>query len=289
MQGRTIVGPVPSRAGIFSAVALLLLFGGLVAAPAQRSEAADHVTLASLDATFHPGEMLLPPGDGEMKGTGCAACHRPEPGFSHPVGVIPSMAVPADLPLEDGRISCITCHASGDAAHMKAEQTGSPMLRSGVAGPGTLCMSCHDMRDDSRAAQHGSALGVAHQRWQGKAPGRASASASASGLDPESRTCLSCHDGLLSSDIALSGSAGNFASAIMDDHPVGVPYGRPGGARSSSGMPFGLRPLSALDPRIRLYDGQVGCNSCHSPYAGTKGLLVMDNQRSALCLSCHVE
>jgi predicted CXXCH cytochrome family protein len=43
-----------------------------------------------------------------------------------------------------------------------------------------------------------------------------------------------------------------------------------------------------MDPRIWLFEGRVGCGSCHSPFAGGEALLVMSNVGSRLCLSCHV-
>ncbi|NNK62673.1 MAG: hypothetical protein HKO98_05620 [Gemmatimonadetes bacterium] len=49
----------------------------------------------------------------------------------------------------------------------------------------------------------------------------------------------------------------------------------------------GLRHPDLVDPRIRLFDGNLGCGSCHSVYAGEPGLLVMRNERSRLCTSCH--
>jgi predicted CXXCH cytochrome family protein len=82
---------------------------------------------------------------------------------------------------------------------------------------------------------------------------------------------------------------------------VGERYGRGGPAsfeRMTSRHPIGaeqhprgpgdnLVHPNSLDPRIRLFDGRVGCGSCHSPYAREHALLVMSNDRSALCLSCH--
>lgn len=70
----------------------------------------------------------------------CAGCHRAV-GHTHPVQVIPSMAVPADLPLDDrGRVVCYTCHtyhtgqtdSEGKKAHFLRRQHGR-----------TLCYSCH--------------------------------------------------------------------------------------------------------------------------------------------------
>jgi predicted CXXCH cytochrome family protein len=69
-----------------------------------------------------------------------------------------------------------------------------------------------------------------------------------------------------------------------DDHPIGVRYTQRRAAGAAS-----LVPASALDSRIQLFDNQVGCNSCHSPFSTEKGLLVMSNERSGLCLSCHRE
>jgi len=36
-----------------------------------------------------------------------------------------------------------------------------------------------------------------------------------------------------------------------------------------------------------LFDGKVGCLSCHNPYGDKKYSLVMENKRSGLCLACH--
>ena len=69
----------------------------------------------------------------------------------------------------------------------------------------------------------------------------------------------------------------------MTEHPVGVRYRRDAGRRSGSP----LVPLDAVDPRIRLFDDRVGCGSCHSPYSTRDDQLVMSNERSRLCLSCH--
>ena len=44
------------------------------------------------------------------------SCHQMPTGLSHPVGVTPSMAVPAGLPLDAGRVSCTTCHDEQAAA-----------------------------------------------------------------------------------------------------------------------------------------------------------------------------
>jgi predicted CXXCH cytochrome family protein len=88
------------------------------------------------------------------------------------------------------------------------------------------------------------------------------------GLDPISYECLNCHDG---STAPLTGNS----------HPVGVDYP----IYSMYGSNFVSR--GALDRRIILIDGKVGCLSCHNPLNPARDHLVMSNDRSRLCLACH--
>jgi predicted CXXCH cytochrome family protein len=92
-------------------------------------------------------------------------------------------------------------------------------------------------------------------------------------LDIESRTCLSCHDGTIASDIGRDEHQG---------HAVGIVLGN-----SAPNREMPVRSANMLDPRIRLFNGRVGCNSCHNPYSGEKSQLIMSNHGSRLCLSCH--
>jgi predicted CXXCH cytochrome family protein len=40
-------------------------------------------------------------------------------------------------------------------------------------------------------------------------------------------------------------------------------------------------------PQIRLFDGRLGCGSCHSLYSQQQKKLVMSNQNGKLCIKCH--
>lgn len=207
----------------------------------------------------------------------CAGCHQWDSALSHPVDISPSMNVPSFLPLTGGRITCLTCHTEGGlTAHADATQTHSGMLRVEAE---MLCSQCHTGSAMTAKSMHPTALGRAHLA----APSRNGDSAGM--LDQESRTCLSCHDGMLASDVAHSGSVG----VASDNHPVGIAYGNTlrgtGATRYKSDMP--VIPATSLDPRLRLFNGQVGCGSCHSPYSGEKQYLAISNDRSRLCLSCH--
>jgi predicted CXXCH cytochrome family protein len=181
------------------------------------------------------------------------------------------MTVPRDLPLVDGRIACTTCHDAAPA-HSTVQATGA-LLR---GEPATLCAACHDGAGPGSRSSHASAVSRAHLHWP-EAAGR-SRIRSAS-LDPESASCVSCHDGTVAS-LAAPREPRTAMRPLAGEHPIGVEQRR-------RWPDDHLRPAEALDPRIRLFDGRVGCGSCHSPYAGREAMLVMSNDRSRLCLSCH--
>lgn len=102
------------------------------------------------------------------------------------------------------------------------------------------------------------------------------------GFDDDSRECMSCHDGTVASDAGRHAASAAPDFETLREHPVGVEY-RPGRPASDTR----LKPTERLDPRVRLFDGQVGCGSCHSIYSSQRKLLVKNNIRSELCLSCH--
>ncbi|MBN1343780.1 MAG: hypothetical protein JXQ73_13945 [Phycisphaerae bacterium] len=110
---------------------------------------------------------------------------------------------------------------------------------------------------------------------------------------PSSLLCLGCHDGTIatstigSSHALLAGVRAGFAvpdGFVWRDHPIGVPY--PNDRQN-------FRPASHVlkGGKIPLPEGRIECISCHDPHneEGIKGLLVMSNRRSALCLTCHIK
>jgi len=221
----------------------------------------------------------------------CSGCHETDGLFSHPVGVAPSMSVPAGLPLVNGEIACITCHDDRSAeAHLQARQNHSPLLRIPAAGAG-FCCQCHDPKSTVRRDMHAIMVGRAHLRWpqEGRKADRPPSEALAGApFDPDSEICLSCHDGSVASDVGHGRSGVQIGptgrrSGLPGSHPIGVEYtGDPSGR---AGPP--LKPEAMLDQRIRLFDNRVGCGTCHSLYSKRTALLVMSNSRSNLCLNCH--
>lgn len=257
-----------------------------------RAQRAIHAGLGLFTAAF-VGLQALPAGDpafgdtpanikdgspgllGTAGTTDCASCHSFEPVLSHPVGVIPSMNVPASLPLDGGRLTCATCH---DAP------PDHPSARIGVRSATesiSLCSQCHTQAEPAGSKAHGRIGTRAHLFSE---PGRAKGAAT--GLDQESRTCISCHDGTAAGDPGIH-AVPHEARNTDGTHPIGMLYPRQGDRRGNSDIR--LVDLHRLDRRIRLFEQAVGCGSCHSVYSPQPALLVTNNLKSRLCLSCHIE
>lgn len=211
----------------------------------------------------------------------CLSCHRVEqPTFSHPQDVRPSFAIADEFPLENGRITCTTCHLDDADSHANSRTIKDSLLRSGRAGglrsPGgsDFCAQCHGGTASRPRDLHAMALGRAHLSWQNRREGATTFTALG---DREtggesSRQCLECHDG------TMGNSLGN-------SHPVNVRYEESAMSRRSERSR--LIPVADLDPRIRLFNGRVECGSCHNPYSRLPKMLTMVNDHSSLCVSCH--
>lgn len=259
----------------------------------------------------------------------CDRCHRFQHGLSHPVGVAPG-AMGIDLPLEAGRITCITCHddrsqrphgRSGMKPRSDADDIASPafqrdaMIR--TESVEDLCGACHASGPSTAGAGRGSthaggsrgalrgnhrdldsvhAMGLlqahltAHPEAFAGSPSRAMRGVLVGRgvtVDLESATCLGCHDGTIAKDVGehTGGSGRGIRASEMpaeSSHPIGVPYRSTLGAHGVE-----LKASASLDPRIRLFNQNLGCGSCHSIYSGQAKYIVFPNERSALCMSCH--
>jgi predicted CXXCH cytochrome family protein len=210
----------------------------------------------------------------------CAGCHATEAGLSHPVKVTPTMAVPADWPLEGGQVNCTTCHVDTFAAHTQA---GGALLRDGGTGGAAFCAQCHTRTSISRQGQHPFAITKAHLLSPAGVNAVADAAASAGrgdGVD----NCLACHDGAVAPD-AYGGLGAGGGVGSAGSHPVGVAY--PSTSLRVGDAPY--KAASVIDRRVRLTNGRVTCNACHSLYSPLPRLMVMRNDRSVLCLACHAQ
>jgi len=235
----------------------------------------------------------------EWTGSHCGTCHQVEQEFSHPIDIVPSMPIPEHLPLEEGRMTCVTCHDNTSSeSHAVAREEHTGLLRGGDAGV-QFCMQCHATDQSGRGTYHAMALQKAHLRpmttslsgESGSVGWSAQGRASSGSFDEQSSTCLGCHDGTAAAGDHSSGDPFNYGGGTGVDiglsHPIGVRYPRTG-RHWRQGAP--MHPASSLDPRVSLGEGgTVSCTSCHNLYSPIDALLVMPNDGSALCLSCHDE
>ncbi len=107
-----------------------------------------------------------------------------------------------------------------------------------------------------------------------------------------SHLCMRCHDGTIAKDtvtgtpadpLAFAQHPGTFETGHgTSNHPVGVAYPQ---------LDKGFRPSASVvaGGAVTLPDQRVECVSCHDPHnqSGADPMLVRDNNRSALCLTCH--
>lgn len=206
----------------------------------------------------------------------CMECHRVSKSNSHPSEIAPSMKMPSGFSLDwQGRITCTTCHDP----HVEDLSSNPAMLRGQVGGK-EFCIQCH--QDYFTAPEkHLAASGTAHTKsWT--PPDKEALNQI---LDAASLECLACHEGSVAT--AVSYQLGGMESLTFQgrslSHPVGVDYASAASANRQ------LRSLNDLSPQISLYEGKVGCTSCHNPFSSETDMLVFNNRGSALCLECHLK
>jgi predicted CXXCH cytochrome family protein len=213
----------------------------------------------------------------------CSDCHDvSESLLTHPVDVTPEHTrIPADMPLSlEGTLTCSTCHDI-HSSYRTPFGTPSHFLRRQVSGR-QFCIICHRESVGGESLSHAEVIEQAHFK------SRYYITDNSRTIDDVSAECLSCHDGSVGKLSVIgvgnwSHSEG-FMSYDSGTHPIGVSY-RDAFRKS----PDGFRPPSMLDERIKLVNGQVSCISCHNLYAETPMKLVMSNEKSRLCLACHIK
>jgi hypothetical protein len=214
-------------------------------------------------------------------------CHNINPSLSHPVGKRFSGVIPPNMPLDNqARITCVTCHDVINHSDELNPELGTRqyLLRH---EPGLeFCASCHLTGDHSaRKRSHWQFTTRAH--LEKMSSGSVSKNIQINfidGIDTESRNCLSCHDDISAgTPSSQKGSLRSSSPASKNtDHPIGMNY-----QTIISRQPGKYRSLSTINSRIRLFDGQVGCGSCHNLYNQATYNLAAPFERGVLCLQCH--
>jgi len=202
----------------------------------------------------------------------CDKCHKINKRKSHPIKVRPGKDIPLKTHLDkNGFLTCTTCHDvhKEEKSSISAEITG---LTWGHVRGRAFCALCHNKEALGSDWRHQTAIPYAHSF------GELTQVAGGALLDKFSTECLSCHDGSLSKAPQMEVTQGIWRhTAGKESHPIGVVYPRSGD----------FKDPQALSSDIRLFDGRLGCLSCHEMYSKENNKLAMSNNRSKLCLSCH--
>ena len=116
------------------------------------ASASPHTDPTSCAACHAPGiDQAVGPARSDTES--CVACHPTAD--MHPTGVAPTAKTrgPASFPLQDGLVSCRTCH--GQPVHEGAPKLGAHYLRPAPQGTaGGFCFSCHAAADYARSNPH---------------------------------------------------------------------------------------------------------------------------------------
>ncbi|MFC2086436.1 cytochrome c3 family protein [Bacteroidota bacterium] len=118
--------------------------------------------------------------------------------------------------------------------------------------------------------------------------------------DGSSILCLSCHDGttalghMLAPNYDIGFSAGlstmptggtNLSTDLSDDHPISFIYNSHLATADGN-----LKDPASIMMPMKLENEKVQCTSCHDPHKNMNSkFLVVSNQYSELCISCHLK
>ena len=204
--------------------------------------------------------------------------------------LINTLSAVAALTVSVGAMAQIT----GSNHDMTSEFTG--LLATGNAG-GRICIYCH--------VPHHSRSDAVAPLWNRNDTTTLYTMYSSDTLDmtiaaqPQgvSAACLSCHDGSLGVDNMYStpwgwGASdnttytttwGNLGSDLSTDHPISVTY--------DPAQDTGFRAQVDVETSgLKFFDGdQLECASCHDVHYTDGDSFWISNDRSALCLTCHIK
>jgi predicted CXXCH cytochrome family protein len=202
----------------------------------------------------------------------CDKCHTINKQKSHPINVRPNKDIPLKAHLDkNGLLTCTSCHDVHKEDKTSIDSELSGLMWGHVKGR-AFCALCHNKEALASDWRHQTALPYAH------ANGKLLQAPAGARLDKFSTECLSCHDGTLSKTPQVEVTQGVWQHGSgQESHPIGVEYPRSGDFQYPESLPG----------EIRLFDGKVGCLSCHEMYSKENNKLALNNNRSRLCFSCH--
>ncbi|UCH80022.1 MAG: cytochrome c3 family protein [Nitrospiraceae bacterium] len=203
----------------------------------------------------------------------CGKCHAMlEQVQSHPTDIYPGSEIPEDMPLIEGRLTCLTCHYAHPSKKRQMFITGDFFLRRPYKGP-AFCSTCHIIDENKHIVFNKVHKGSYVEKSR------------KTRIDMESLTCIECHDEhITKSRSSLGAGIWKHGTGTLLPHPVGISY-----EESHDRKKHGFKPAGLLRKEVKLYEGKIGCGSCHNIYSKEKYMLVISNERSTLCLECHIK
>ena len=167
---------------------------------------------------------------------------------------------------------------------------------------GEICVVCHAAHNNQNAATE---LLWNHDETSATYTVYSSPTFGQTAANPPSgasKLCLSCHDGTVALD-SFGGATGNVfigggalvGTDLTNDHPISFPY-TPGAGEELHATTANVTFSDGTTGTVAdlLFGTEVECSSCHDVHntkvgPGGSKLLVVDNDGSALCLTCHAK
>ncbi|MEI7728132.1 MAG: cytochrome c3 family protein [Verrucomicrobiota bacterium] len=165
-------------------------------------------------------------------------------------------------------------------------------------GTNQICIYCHASHNALSTLvplwNHGTTVQAAYTLYGNPNGTMQAVTAQPSGT---SKACLSCHDGTVAND-TFGGATGshsisglsNLGTDLSKTHPISFTYD----AALAIADKALVSPASAAKVdaagNIPLFLGKVECGSCHAVHDSTyTPFLRMNNNGSAMCLTCHIK
>ena len=219
----------------------------------------------------HVDINIDPAGLKPMLNSKCVRCHSDlEQSEPHPVDISTNISIPADMPLVNGRLGCITCHFFHPSSAIYGNRSGNLLRRTGRGA--VFCNACHQIDEKGHVAFeniHRDSLRLSDGNGR---------------LDMYTLQCAECHDRYLDRSFGSVTEGRQSSFNKLSNHPVGVSLDR-----LAVKKPRKFNSPHALPKEIRLFNGKLGCGTCHNTFSKEKSMLVMNNWRSQLCLRCHIK
>ena len=221
--------------------------------------------LCHVDADKEPASLKT------ISNSKCVGCHAElNESKSHPVDIAPQISIPGDMPLANGKLGCITCHFVHPSSDKYKNRSGNLLRKSGRGA--VFCAACHQIN------------GKGHVVFENIHRDSYRLTARNSRIDIYTLQCVECHDRYLDRSFGSVTEGRRSRFNALSNHPVGVSFDR-----VAVKQPRKFNPPRALPKEIRLFNGKIGCGTCHNAFSNEKSMLVINNWRSRLCLKCHIK